>query len=161
VLVEVRGYANGKRFTIPWPIRTERCTASRHNRPRQKPAPIRCRSRKAIGEGLSQLLQGWASRHCPAFPSVTRVEPRCYRCTPTIASNLALTRLARLISSFPSRIAASRCRPPLNILRGISICFARSRTLRRIPAEPGLQFHQIGENVGLAPQLVGDHRRLA
>jgi hypothetical protein len=24
-----------------------------------------------------------------------------------------------------------------------------------------LQLHQIGENVGLAPQLVGDHRRLA
>src|ERR1700739_933675 len=38
---------------------------------------------------------------------------------------------------------------------------ARSRTLGWIAAELGLQFHQIGEDVGLAPQLVGDHRRLA
>jgi hypothetical protein len=35
------------------------------------------------------------------------------------------------------------------------------RTLGRITAELGLQFHQIGEDVGLAPQFVGDHRRLA
>jgi len=35
---------------------------------------------------------------------------------------------------------------------------ARGRTLGRITAELGLQFHQIGEDVGLAPQFVGDHR---
>src|ERR1700726_2048987 len=39
------------------------------------------------------------------------------------------------------------------------ICFARSRALGRTAAELGLQLHQIGENVGLTPQLVGDHRR--
>ena len=38
---------------------------------------------------------------------------------------------------------------------------ARGRTLGRITAELGLQFHQIGEDVRLAPQFVGDHRRLA
>jgi hypothetical protein len=38
---------------------------------------------------------------------------------------------------------------------------ARGRTLGRITAELGLQFHQISEDVGLAPQFVGDHRRLA
>ena len=40
------------------------------------------------------------------------------------------------------------------------IYLARNRTLERIAAELGLQLRQIGENVGLAPQLVGDHRRL-
>src|SRR6202795_970610 len=35
------------------------------------------------------------------------------------------------------------------------------RPLGWIAAELGLQFHQIGEDVGLTPQLVGDHRRLA
>jgi len=33
-------------------------------------------------------------------------------------------------------------------------------TLGWIAAELGLQLHQIGKDVGLAPQLVGDHRRL-
>jgi hypothetical protein len=36
--------------------RTERHRASLRNRPRQKPAPIICRSRKAMGEELSQQL---------------------------------------------------------------------------------------------------------
>ena len=38
---------------------------------------------------------------------------------------------------------------------------ARGRTFGRIAAELGLQFHEVGEDVGLAPQFVGDHRRLA
>src|SRR6202166_1468268 len=36
-----------------------------------------------------------------------------------------------------------------------------SWTLGRIAAELRFQLHQIGEDVGLTPQLVGDHRRLA
>ena len=35
------------------------------------------------------------------------------------------------------------------------------RALGRIADELRLQIHQIGEDVRLAPQLVGDHRRLA
>jgi hypothetical protein len=38
---------------------------------------------------------------------------------------------------------------------------AWGRALGGIAAELGLQFDQIGEDIGLAPQLVGDHRRLA
>jgi hypothetical protein len=38
---------------------------------------------------------------------------------------------------------------------------ARGRTLGGIAAELGLQFHEVGEDVGLAPQFVGDHRWLA
>jgi hypothetical protein len=37
---------------------------------------------------------------------------------------------------------------------------ARGRTLGGIAAELGLQFHEVGEDVGLAPQFVGDHRWL-
>ena len=37
---------------------------------------------------------------------------------------------------------------------------ARGWTFRRIAADLGLQFHEIDELVGLAAQLVGDHRRL-
>ena len=40
-------------------------------------------------------------------------------------------------------------------------CASRGRRLRGIAAELELQVHQINEDVGLAPQLVGDHRRLA
>jgi hypothetical protein len=64
-------------------------------------------------------------------------------------------------SGFRRRITASRRHPALNMMRGMLICFARSWTLGRITTELGLQLQQIGENVGLAPQLVGDHRRLA
>ena len=38
---------------------------------------------------------------------------------------------------------------------------ARGRLLGRVAAQFGLQLNQIGEDVGLAPQFVGDHRRLA
>src|SRR6516162_11365968 len=38
---------------------------------------------------------------------------------------------------------------------------ARRWTLGRIAADLGLQLYQVGEYVGLTPQLVGDHRRLA
>ena len=38
---------------------------------------------------------------------------------------------------------------------------ARRRTIGGLAAELGLQFHEVGEDVGLAPQFVGDHRRLA
>ena len=38
---------------------------------------------------------------------------------------------------------------------------ARRRAFRRIAAELGLQLDEIGEHIGLAAQLVGDHRRLA
>src|SRR6185437_1992753 len=41
-------------------------------------------------------------------------------------------------------------------LRGVMARLARRRTLGGIAAKLGLQFHQIGEDVGLAPQLVGD-----
>jgi hypothetical protein len=34
---------------------------------------------------------------------------------------------------------------------------AEGRTLGGIAAELGLQLHQVGEDVGLAPQFVGDH----
>src|SRR6478752_1412457 len=38
---------------------------------------------------------------------------------------------------------------------------ARGRALGRVAAKLGLQLDEIGEDVGLAAQLVGDHRRLA
>ena len=69
---EVRRYANRQRFTILGPNRTEQRRASRRNRPRQKPAPTISRSRKAVGEAPSQLLQRRAPRGCPAFPSITQ-----------------------------------------------------------------------------------------
>src|ERR1700721_3163127 len=46
----------------------------------------------------------------------------------------------------------------LQELRRMMTRLARSGTLGRIAAELGLQFHEIGEDVGLAPQFVGDHR---
>src|ERR1700692_1496070 len=49
----------------------------------------------------------------------------------------------------------------LQELRRVMTRLARSRTLGWVAAELGLQFDQIGEDVGLAPQLVGYHRRLA
>src|SRR5580698_4681256 len=49
----------------------------------------------------------------------------------------------------------------LQELRRMMTRFARGRTLGRIAAKLGLQFHEVGEDVGLAPQFVGDHRRLA
>src|SRR5260221_4313367 len=49
----------------------------------------------------------------------------------------------------------------LQELRRVVTRLARGRALGRITAELGLQFHQIGEDVGLAPQFIGDHRRLA
>ena len=39
--------------------------------------------------------------------------------------------------------------------------FARGGALGRVAAELGLQLDEVGEDVGLAAQLVGDHRRLA
>jgi hypothetical protein len=38
---------------------------------------------------------------------------------------------------------------------------AGRRTFGRVATELGLQLHEVGEDVGLAPQLIGDHRRLA
>ena len=49
----------------------------------------------------------------------------------------------------------------LQELRRMMARLARGRTLGRIAAELGLQFHQIGEDVCLAAQFVGYHRRLA
>src|SRR5260370_29452384 len=49
----------------------------------------------------------------------------------------------------------------LQELRRVMTRLARGRTLGWIAAELGLQLHQVGEDVGLAPQLVGDHRRPA
>src|SRR3981189_846017 len=49
----------------------------------------------------------------------------------------------------------------LQELRRVVTWLAQSRALEGIAAKLGLQLHQIGEDVGLAPQLVGDHRRLA
>ena len=46
-------------------------------------------------------------------------------------------------------------------LRRVMARLARGRTLGWIATKLGLQFHEIREDVGLAPQLVGDHRRLA
>src|ERR1700722_7261661 len=45
----------------------------------------------------------------------------------------------------------------LQELRRVVARLARGRTLGRVAAELGLQFHQIGEDVGLAPQAVGKH----
>ncbi len=39
--------------------------------------------------------------------------------------------------------------------------FAGSWALERIAADSGLQIRQIGEHIGLAPKLVGNHWRLA
>src|ERR1700710_101823 len=49
----------------------------------------------------------------------------------------------------------------LQELRRVMARLARSRTLGGIAAELGLQFDQVGEDVGLASQFIGDHRRLA
>jgi hypothetical protein len=38
---------------------------------------------------------------------------------------------------------------------------ARGGAFGRVAAELGLQLDEVGEDVGLAAQLVGDHRRLA
>src|SRR5271156_5623783 len=46
-------------------------------------------------------------------------------------------------------------------LRRVMTRLARGRTFGGIAAELGLQLYKVGENVGLTPQLVGDHRRLA
>src|SRR6478736_6433356 len=49
----------------------------------------------------------------------------------------------------------------LQELRRVMTRLARGGALGGVAAELGLQLDQIGEDVGLAPQLVGDHRRLA
>src|ERR1700730_14512530 len=49
----------------------------------------------------------------------------------------------------------------LQELRGVMTRLARGRALGRVAAELGLQFHQVGKDVGLPAQLVGNHRRLA
>jgi hypothetical protein len=49
----------------------------------------------------------------------------------------------------------------LQELRRMMTRLARGRTLGGIAAELGLQFHEIGEDVGLAAKFVGDHRGLA
>ena len=49
----------------------------------------------------------------------------------------------------------------LNELRRVMARFARGWALGRIAANLGLQFGDVGEDIGLPPQLVGDHRRLA
>src|SRR5258707_14239842 len=46
----------------------------------------------------------------------------------------------------------------LQELRRVMTRLAEGRTLGGIAAELGLQLHQVGEDVGLAPQFVGDHR---
>lgn len=35
---------------------------------------------------------------------------------------------------------------------------ARGRALGRVAAELGLQFHQVGEDIGLAAELIGNHQ---
>jgi hypothetical protein len=49
----------------------------------------------------------------------------------------------------------------LQELRGAMTRFARSRALGRIAADLGLQFQEVGENIRLAPQFVGNYRWLA
>src|ERR1700761_3424059 len=49
----------------------------------------------------------------------------------------------------------------LQELRRVMTRLARGGALGRIAAELGLQLDQVGENVGLTAQFVGDHRRLA
>src|SRR5436190_24139470 len=49
----------------------------------------------------------------------------------------------------------------LQELRCVMARLARGRPFGRVAAKLGLQFHEVGEDVGLAPQFVGDHRRLA
>jgi hypothetical protein len=49
----------------------------------------------------------------------------------------------------------------LQELRRVMTRLARSGALGRIAADLGLPFHDVGEDVGLAPQLIGNHRRLA
>jgi hypothetical protein len=46
-------------------------------------------------------------------------------------------------------------------LRQVMAQFARGRPLGRVAADLGFQLHQIGEDVGLAPQFVGNQRRLS
>src|SRR5262249_54238191 len=50
---------------------------------------------------------------------------------------------------------------PRGMTRLTGTALARSRALGRIAAKLRLQLNEIGEHVGLTPQLVGDHRRLA
>ena len=50
---------------------------------------------------------------------------------------------------------------PLRHLGRVVAGFARGRTLGWIAAELGSQLHQVREDVGLAPQFVGDHGWLA
>src|SRR5665647_1567615 len=47
------------------------------------------------------------------------------------------------------------CNRTLQELRGVMAQLARSRALRRITGDLRLQFHEVDEDVGLAPQLVG------
>src|SRR5882757_6420576 len=49
----------------------------------------------------------------------------------------------------------------LQELRRVMTGFAGGRAFRRIASELGLQLHQIGEDIRLPAQLIGDHRRLA
>src|ERR1700692_3668471 len=49
----------------------------------------------------------------------------------------------------------------LQELRRVMTRFARGGTFGRVAAELGLQLHQVGEDVGLTAQFVGNHRRLA
>ena len=49
----------------------------------------------------------------------------------------------------------------LQELRHLMTQLARGRPLGWVAANLGFQLHQVGEDVGLAPQFVGDHRRLA
>src|ERR1700760_3224108 len=52
-------------------------------------------------------------------------------------------------------------RPALQNLGRVMARFARSRSLGRIAADVRLKFHEVGEDIGLPPQLIGNHWRLA
>jgi hypothetical protein len=60
-------------------------------------------------------------------------------------------------------ISARSCggRAPLELRRAHPAAFARLRTLGRVPPHLGPQLHQVGEDIRLAAEFVGGHRRLA
>src|ERR1700748_3584171 len=101
----------------------------------------RCRasSRKAASLGQSgQFRSGWFGKDAGGLPPISPLVADLVVIAPRYHGGRALQELRRMMTRF-----------------------ARSRAFGRVAAELGLQFHEVGEDVGLTPQFIGNHRWLA
>src|SRR5436305_3486147 len=106
---------------------------------------------RAVSRKLRSLGQSGQSRSGPAHRTAGSGLP-----LPPLfpAMSLLLLELV-LIASWHHRGRA------LQELRCVMTRFTWRRAFGWVPADLGLQFDEVSEHVGLAPQLVRDHRRLA